>query len=181
MIDQSPGSAEIYRQYDRLLRRIAQNEEGRGTGQQNQIRKSEIEMAKASRDFEALFIQQMLKEMRRTLREDSLFDTGENPFSAQRNGNSFFRDQMYENISQSMANQGGFQIGTLLFEQLVLQGKHPDNVSEQIRNAKDTAPNATNSTSSLVRKLRQQGQALQQARVLSQTQLENRFQIGTTE
>ena len=170
-IDQSqaPQSAEIYRKYDRLLRKIAQNEEGRTipktAGQQDKI--SEMQMAEASRDFEALFIQQMLKEMRRTLREDSSF-TG-NAFSAQRNGNSFFRDQMYENISQNMANQGGFGIGAVLFEQLVLQQPSPG-----------AAPNAQN-PSAFVNKLREQGQALQQARIFSQTQLESRFQIGTTE
>ena len=164
-------SVEIYRKYDRLLRKIAQNEQGRTiqktAGQQDKINKPEMQTAEASRDFEALFIQQMLKEMRRTLREDSSF-TG-NAFSAQRNGNSFFRDQMYENISQNMANQGGFGIGAVLFEQLVLQQPSPG-----------AAPNAQN-PSAFVNKLREQGQALQQARIFSQTQLESRFQTGTTE
>ncbi len=195
-IDQSrvPGTAEIHRRYQDLLRTAAQNEEGRlaavredtaaarsHSGSRAGLNSEEMKMAQACRDFEALFIQQMLNEMRRGLREDSVPGTGGGSLAADRNRNSFFRDQMYQNISEDMADQGGFGIGSVLFEQLYRQ-QHPREfwgvtgppLNESQNRQNQNADNADAEIDSVFRLL-QQRQALQQKQSLTQARLESLF------
>ena len=172
------GAAQIYRKYQELLRQVAQKENGRTSllpdTKESKVRKQTdhsetMKMAEACRDFEALFIEQMLGEMRRGLREDSVFGDSSSALAADRNRNSFFRDQMYEGIAKDMAHQGGFGIGAVLFEQLYRQ-ENPDlppenKVSGDVARTKD----------SVERLLQQQRQALQQKQAVSLAQLKGHF------
>ena len=196
-----PGTAEIYQKYKELLRKSARNEEGRllgagFAGEQNvakggqpvseaeeitrrKLNSHEMEMAEAARDFEALFIQQMFSEMRRGLREDSVLGEEGGSLAADRNRNSFFRDRMYQNISQDMASQGGFGIGSVLFEQLYRQ-ENPEILPFTVTDTKRASSTANvsleeDSAASARRLVEEQKQVLRQRQSLTQLQLEDRF------
>ena len=181
-----PGAAEIHRKYEKLLRQAAQKEQGqeagrmvpsvkRNTANSGKI-KEEMKMAEACRDFEALFIQQMFSEMRRGLNEGSVLGEDGGSLAADRNRSSFFRDKMYENISKDMANQSGFGIGSVLFEQLYRQ-ENPDILpsaesSEVSKNTGGSGPVA-GPADSVAQLLEQQKQTHRQS--MSQAQLSNFF------
>ncbi len=172
-----PRTAEIQRKYEKLLRQVAQKQEGRvaPSSRMEAANSEKMKMAEACRDFEALFIQQMLTEMRRGLNEGSVLGGNGGSLSADRNRGSFFRDKMYENISKDMANQSGFGIGAVLFEQLYRQ-ENPDilpgsSLAESFVDTSET----TGSANSVVQLLEQQKQAYRQQRSMSQVQLVGRF------
>lgn len=62
--------------------------------------KNRKEMKEVAQQFESIFIKQLLDEMEKTIdREDSLLGGG--------SAEGYFRDMMYDNISQSMSTRTG--------------------------------------------------------------------------
>ena len=173
---QVPQAADIHRKYQDLLRKAAQNEKGRLPALRDaapssanvRLNSEEMKMARACRDFESLFIQQMLTEMRRGLRENSVLGSQGGSLMADRNRNDFFRDQMYQNIAGDMADQGGFGIGSVLFEQLYRQ-EHPELGSAA---AKSTG---TVEVQDLRQNLLKYSQSVPQRQAWTRAQLESRF------
>lgn len=136
----TPGVQEVYKRYSELLRK-AENTSYDVAPSDKEA--EELRLAKACKDFEAIFIQQMLKEMRRGLNEDASFGLeGAQQSMADKNRSQFFRDQMYQGIAENMAQDGGFGLGSVLFEQLYSQ-QHPEQLiakgKEQIDSIKTSA------------------------------------------
>ena len=71
----------------------------------------EGKLKKACRDFEAIFIQQMLKAMRQTVQESDLFGKGSEKET--------FQSLFDEEWSKSLAQQGGIGIGKMLYRQVL--------------------------------------------------------------
>ena len=82
----------------------------------NSIKKdgmSEMEATKlkeACRDFEALFIKQMLDTMRKTVNKSGMLDGGM--------AEDVFEDMLYDEYSKSMADTGDFGIAKLMYSEL---------------------------------------------------------------
>lgn len=70
----------------------------------------DAKLREACRDFEAIFIKQMLDAMRKTLGKDSLLDGGA--------AEEIFEDMLYDERSRIMAKTGSFGIQDLLYSQL---------------------------------------------------------------
>lgn len=76
-------------------------------------RMSEAEASKlkeACRDFEALFIKQMLDTMRKTVNKSGMLDGGM--------AEDVFEDMLYDEYSKSMADTGSFGIGKMMYAEL---------------------------------------------------------------
>ncbi|HAK44373.1 MAG TPA: hypothetical protein DCO79_00395 [Spirochaeta sp.] len=74
---------------------------------------SEQESAKlkeACRDFEALFIKQMLDTMRKTVNKSGMLDGGM--------AEDVFEDMLYDEYSKSMADGGSFGIAKLMYSEM---------------------------------------------------------------
>ena len=84
--------------------------------QLNSVKKaglSEAETAKlkdACRDFEALFIKQMLDTMRKTVSKSGMLDGGM--------AEDVFEDMLYDKYADSMASTGDFGIAKMMFSEL---------------------------------------------------------------
>ena len=79
----------------------------------NNNKMSEMEAAKlkdACRDFEALFIKQMLDTMRKTVNKSGMLDGGM--------AEDVFEDMLYDEYSKSMADTGSFGIARLMYSEL---------------------------------------------------------------
>lgn len=64
----------------------------------------------ATRDFEALFIKQMLDSMRKTVPKDGMLDGGM--------GKDIFEDMLYDEYSKQMAKTADFGISDMMYKQL---------------------------------------------------------------
>ena len=76
-------------------------------------RLSEMESAKlkeACRDFEALFIKQMLDTMRKTVNKSDMLNGGM--------AEDIFEDMIYDEYSKSMADSGDFGIARMMYEEM---------------------------------------------------------------
>ena len=76
-------------------------------------RMSEMEAAKlkeACRDFEALFIKQMLDTMRKTVNKSGMLDGGM--------AEDIFEDMLYDDYAKSMADTGSFGIAKMMYREL---------------------------------------------------------------
>ncbi len=74
---------------------------------------SEAEAAKlkeACRDFEALFIKQMLDTVRKTVNKTDMLDGGM--------AEDIFEDMLYDEYSKSMADTGSFGIAKMMYQEL---------------------------------------------------------------
>lgn len=74
---------------------------------------SELEATKlkeACRDFEALFIKQMLDTMRKTVSKSGMIDGGM--------GEDVFEDMLYDNYAKSMADTGDFGIAKMMYSEM---------------------------------------------------------------
>ena len=74
-----------------------------------------IKLKEACRDFEALFIKQMLDTMRKTVNKSGLLDGGM--------AEDVFEDMLYDEYSKSMADTGSFGIAKLMYSELSGQRK----------------------------------------------------------
>jgi flagellar protein FlgJ len=86
---------------------------------QGQKKIDEEKLKKACRDFEAIFIQQMLKAMRQTVPESELFGKGPEK--------DIFQSLFDEEWIRSLAQQGGLGIGKMLYRQV-----HPPEARKDI-------------------------------------------------
>ena len=68
------------------------------------------EMYKISVEFEALFIKEMLKAMRKTVNKSSLINTGLS--------GEIFEDMLYDEYAKNMAQRAGFGLAETLYRQL---------------------------------------------------------------
>jgi Rod binding domain-containing protein len=67
-------------------------------------------LREATREFESLFIAEMMKEMRATVPESGLLGSS--------SGQGVFREMLDQELSRRIAGGGGFGIGDLLYQQL---------------------------------------------------------------
>ena len=79
--------------------------EGRMGQQDNAAR-----LRKAAKDFEAVFLYQVLKQMRNTIHKEEMFHGG--------TGEDLFSDMMDEEIARTMASRGSSGIGEAIYQQL---------------------------------------------------------------
>ena len=85
-------------------------------------------LKKAANDFEAVFIQQLIDAMDKTVdREDSLLGGGE----AEKTFRGMLNQQMATNIAQSSSTGGGFGMARNVFEQSVQLLEEPATPSEK--------------------------------------------------
>ena len=68
------------------------------------------QLLEACREFETVFIQQMLKEMRKTIPKDGLIP--------QSHEQSIFTEMFDEEVAKATAQKGGFGLAEMLFQQL---------------------------------------------------------------
>jgi flagellar protein FlgJ len=68
------------------------------------------QLAKVSKDFESIFLNYMLKQMRKTVPEDSLMGTS--------NAKDIFTEMYDETLSNELAKAGGIGLGALMYKQL---------------------------------------------------------------
>jgi flagellar protein FlgJ len=70
-----------------------------------------------SQQFESIFLSYMMKQMKKTIPEDSLFGDS--------NAKDIFYDMHYDNLGKEMSKAGGIGLATILYNQLA---KNVDNV-----------------------------------------------------
>ena len=70
----------------------------------------EAKVRQFSKDFESLFVQRLLKEMRKSMPKGGLF---EKSLSME-----WFEDMFYESISKEVAKEKGIGMGAVIYEQL---------------------------------------------------------------
>lgn len=75
------------------------------------LEKKQQQLMQAARDFEAIFVSQVLSAMRKTVPE------GEGLFRPSM-GERIFRDMLDSELSGSVAQAGGFGLASILYEQL---------------------------------------------------------------
>jgi Rod binding domain-containing protein len=75
----------------------------------SQIDKSS-KLYKVSREFEAIFIKQMLNVMRKSINKTGLLDGGM--------AEEIFEDMLYDEYAQKMAESGSFGIADMIYSQL---------------------------------------------------------------
>jgi len=68
-------------------------------------------LKKVTTDFESIFLNYMLKQMRRTVPEDPLFGKS--------TARDIFNDMYDENVSNELAKAGGIGLAAILYKQLV--------------------------------------------------------------
>ena len=71
----------------------------------------ETKLREAANDFEAIFIQQMLKTMRKTSLESNFIPKSE--------GEKYFRSMLDEHYAQLTAKSGSLGLGDMIFKQLI--------------------------------------------------------------
>lgn len=73
--------------------------------------KKHLDLQKATQQFEGYFLNELLKEMRKTVPDDKLLgDTG--------NGQQIFRDMMDQTLSEKMASRGDLGMARMMYSQL---------------------------------------------------------------
>ena len=70
-----------------------------------------LALKKATEQFEAYFLNELLKEMRRTVPENKLLSDGGH-------GQQIFRDMMDGKLSESMASRGDLGMARMMYDQL---------------------------------------------------------------
>lgn len=71
---------------------------------------SDAQIKKVSKDFEAIFLQMMLKEMRNSVQKSGLMGNSQ--------ATDFFESMQDEQISRQLASAGGIGIGNVIYGQL---------------------------------------------------------------
>ena len=74
------------------------------------LEKKRKELKKACEDFEAIFINEMFKEMRKGLSKEGLWEKSHE--------HKMWENMFYENISKEMAKAGGIGLSDVLYKQL---------------------------------------------------------------
>jgi Rod binding domain-containing protein len=102
------------------------------------------QLREASKDFEAVFLFQILKQMRNTIHKEEMFNGGM--------GEEIFTGMMDEEISKRMAGRGAGGIAEILFQQLSRQHGIGDQQSPE-GPGKKLLLDATQSAGALMRQL----------------------------
>ncbi len=76
--------------------------------------RQDAQLRKAAQDFEAIFLRQLLKSMRRTVNESSLWGDGREM--------ELYRAMMDDEFAAEMARSGGIGLAEMLVEQLSPKG-----------------------------------------------------------
>ena len=71
----------------------------------------ETKLREAANDFEAIFVQQMLKTMRKTSLESNFIQKSE--------GEKYFRSMLDEHYAQLTAKSGSLGLGEMIYKQLI--------------------------------------------------------------
>ncbi len=71
---------------------------------------TEAELKKVSQNFESIFIDMMLKEMRNSVEKSNLFGNSQ--------ATQFFESMRDEEVSKQLSASGGIGIGSMIYEQL---------------------------------------------------------------
>ena len=75
------------------------------------IDKAHLDLKKATQQFESYFLNELLKEMRKTVPQDKLLgDDG--------NGKQIFQDMMDQKLSDNMAGRGDLGMAKMMYDQL---------------------------------------------------------------
>lgn len=165
----TPGSGEIGKLYRQLLR---EGEALKGP-ETSERRREERKLAEACKDFEKIFIEQVLKEMRRGLNEGASFGTSSASTAADKSRSSFFRDQMYGGFADHLAKEGSFGLGDVLFEQLY----RSEYGSSSAPDLSAEAENPPESTAGLLNRMTEQRRHLEQlGDVRKKAQLTNLYE-----
>ena len=73
--------------------------------------KAHLDLKKATQQFESYFLNELLKEMRKTVPQDKLLgDDG--------NGRQIFQDMMDQKLSDNMAGRGDLGMAQMMYDQL---------------------------------------------------------------
>ena len=73
--------------------------------------KKHLDLKKATQQFEAYFVNELLKEMRKTVPKDTLIqDDG--------NGQDIFQGMMDQTLSESMSSRGDLGMAKMMYDQL---------------------------------------------------------------
>lgn len=73
--------------------------------------KKHLDLKKATQQFEGYFLQELLKEMRKTVPEDKMLpDDG--------HGQQIFRDMMDQKLSENMSSRGDLGMAQMMYDQL---------------------------------------------------------------
>jgi len=75
----------------------------------------ETKLREAANDFEAIFVQQMLKTMRKTSLESNFIQKSE--------GEKYFRSVLDEHYAQIAAKSGSLGLGEMIYKQLMKNNK----------------------------------------------------------
>jgi flagellar protein FlgJ len=73
--------------------------------------KKHADLKKATQQFEAYFLDELLKEMRKTVPKDTLLKD-------QSNQQEIFRDMMDQDMADNMSKRGDFGLGKMMYDQL---------------------------------------------------------------
>lgn len=71
----------------------------------------EEKLREACKDFESLFVQQVLRSMRKTISKSDLFSGGA--------GGEIFESLFDQELSRNLANRGVFGLGKILYHQMI--------------------------------------------------------------
>ena len=77
--------------------------------QKSELLRDEDKLKEACRQFEAIFLKQMLNSMRKTVTKNGLMDGG---FSEE-----IFEDMLYDEYAEKMTKTAGFGIADMLYKQ----------------------------------------------------------------
>ena len=73
--------------------------------------KAHLDLKKATQQFESYFLNELLKEMRKTIPQDKLLaDDG--------NGKQIFQDMMDQKLSDNMSSRGDLGMASMMYDQL---------------------------------------------------------------
>lgn len=111
-----------------------------------QLDKTHAGLMKAAQGFESYFVDEMLKEMRKTVPKDELFGDGADE-------EDIFQDMSDQAVADSMAKTGSFGIANMLYSQLSkgLPPNDPDAASSTFAAASTGASDATNEMGDLAK------------------------------
>lgn len=74
--------------------------------------KAHLDLKKATQQFESYFLNELFKEMRKTVPQDKLLaDDG--------NGKQIFQDMMDQKLSDNMSSRGDLGLAKMMYDQLV--------------------------------------------------------------
>ena len=84
--------------------------------------KSDDKLKEACKQFEAIFIKQMLNSMKKTVQKSGLIDGGQTE--------KIFEDMLYDKYADKMSNTGNFGIAKNMYNQLSMVNEYSKNVSQ---------------------------------------------------